>query len=374
MSNSWTHKALRAGLLLTAASAGTAFAHEPGARPIPEGHAPAGVMVDHMHKAGEFMVGYRYSWGRSSGDTLAGTRTVTDHEIKHNACLFPGQSPSDHGTHNHCSMKQAEMTMQMHMLDIMYAPADWLTLMVMPQWMTMDMTMSPLAGGMGGHGGGGHGGHGEHGEHSGPHSHGTNGIGDTIFGALIKITDGPGYSLHTGMMFSAPTGPTDKKGANGNFTHYMMQIGSGTWDFMPSLTYTGRADRWSWGVQLAGVIRMEDENNQGYRLGDVFQATGWGAYRFTDWMSGSVRLLHTTQSEIEGHYNGPHNHSSPPDLQYNYGGQFFDVGFGLNFVVPDGALKGHRFSVEWLQPLRNNPNGYQQERDGTLFANWSKAF
>ena len=50
-------------------------------------------------------------------------------------------------------MKQTEMTMQMHMLDIMYAPTDWMTLMVMPQWMTMDMTMSPLDAGMGGMGG-----------------------------------------------------------------------------------------------------------------------------------------------------------------------------------------------------------------------------
>lgn len=366
MSKFWPHKALRAGLLLTAATVSTANADEPGARPVPEGHAPAGVMVDHMHKGGEFMVGYRYSWSRSSGDTLAGTRAVDDHEIRHNACLFPGQNPADHDTHNHCSMKQDEMTMQMHMLDIMYAPTDWLTLMVMPQWMTMDMTMAPVAGAAGGHD--------EHGDHAGSHSHGTDGFGDTIFGALVKIADAPGHHLHTGMMFSAPTGATDKKGANGNYTHYMMQIGSGTWDFMPSLTYTGRADRWSWGVQLSGVIRMEDENDEGYRLGDVFQATGWGAYRVTDWMSASLRLIHTTQSEIEGHYHGAHNHSSPPDLQGNYGGQFFDVGFGVNFVVPEGALKGHRLSVEWLQPVRDNPNGYQQERDGTLYANWSKAF
>lgn len=380
MSRFLPQAALRAALLVTAATTGPAFADDAGSQPIPEGHAPAGVMVDHMHKAGEFMVGYRYSYSRSSGDTLAGTRTVDDHEIMHNACLLPGQNPADHGTHNHCSMKQDKMTMQMHMLDIMYAPTDWLTLMVMPQWMTMNMTMTPLAGAAGGHdehdehGEAAHGEHGHGGGHDGPHSHGTDGFGDTIFGALIKITDGPGYHLHTGMMFSAPTGATDKKAENGNYTHYMMQIGSGTWDFLPSLTYTGRADRWSWGIQLSGVIRMEDENNEGYRLGDVFQATGWGAYRFTDWMSASVRLVHTTQGEIEGHYNGPHNHSSPPDLQPNYGGQFFDVGFGMNFVVPDGVLKGHRLSVEWLQPVRDNPNGYQQERDGTLYANWSKAF
>ena len=338
-----------------------------GHQPIPDGHAPAGVMVDHLHKAGEFMVGYRYSWGRQSGDTLNGTKSVDDLAIRHNACLLPGQDPNAHSTHNHCAMKQSEMTMQMHMLDIMYAPTDWMTLMVMPQWMTMDMTMAPIAGAM-------HGGHDEHGGGMASHGHGTDGFGDTIFGALIKLSDGPGYKLHTGMMVSAPTGSTTERGSSGILTHYMMQLGSGTWDFLPSLTYTGSAERFSWGAQMSGVIRMQDENDQGYRLGDVFQATAWGSYRLNDWFSASVRLLHTNQDEIEGHYNAPHGHSSPPDFARNYGGRFWDVGFGVNMVVPDGALKGHRLSIEWMEPLRDDVNGYQQERDGTLYVNWSKAF
>ncbi|MGL4395456.1 MAG: transporter [Hyphomicrobium sp.] len=362
----------RASLIVaaSAALAATAVRADSGTQPIPEGHAPAGVMVDHMHKAGEFMVGYRYSWSRMDGDKLRGTRSVDDHEIRHNACLFEGQDPGAHDTHNHCSMKQSEMTMQMHMLDIMYAPTNWLTLMVMPQWMTMDMSMSPVAGGAAAAHDDDHGG--DH--HGGGHAHGTDGFGDTIFGALVKISEGPGYNLHTGLMFSAPTGSTSEKGEGGAYTHYMMQLGSGTWDFLPSLTYTGRADRWSWGAQLAGVIRMESENDEGYALGDAVQATAWSSYRLNDWFSASVRLLHTYQGQIDGHYDGAHGHSAPPDLQYNYGGRFWDVGFGVNMVVPDGALKGHRLSVEWLQPIRDDVNGFQQERDGTFYANWSKAF
>ena len=335
-----------------------AFAHD---GPLPDGHAPAGVMFDHMHKAGEWMVGYRYMWSRMDGDTLNGTSKATDPEI-----MMMGCKP------NMCMMKQTEMTMQMHMLDIMYAPTDWLTLMVMPQWMTMDMTMSPLDASMGGMGG----------MPMSTRSHGTDDFGDTIFGALIKLSDGPGYHLHTGLMFSAPTGSTDEKmDMHGSMpmtgppklTHYMMQLGSGTWDFLPSLTYTGRADRWSWGAQMSGIIRMEDENDQGYKLGDVFQATAWGSYRLADWLSTSIRVLHTQQGEVEG-FAPTGMGRSPPDWPSNYGGRFWDVGFGLNGVVPSGPLMGHRLSVEWLEPIRDDVNGYQQERDGTLWVNWSKAF
>ena len=88
-------------------------------------------------------------------------------------------------------------------------------------------------------------------------------------------------------MFSAPTGSVDKQ-MDGVFTHYGMQPGSGTWDFWPSITYTGRADRLTWGAQLLGIVRMENENESGYRLGDVFQATGWGSYRFANWISAST--------------------------------------------------------------------------------------
>ena len=161
-------------------------------------------------------------------------------------------------------------------------------------------------------------------------SHGTDGLGDTIFGALIKLSDGPGYHLHTGLMFSAPTGSIDEEmDMHGGMsmigppklTHYMMQLGSGTWDFLPSLTYTGRADRWSWGAQMSGIIRMEDENDEGYKLGDVFQATAWGSYRPADWLSTSIRVLHTQQGEVEG-FAPTGMGRSPPDWPSNYGGRY----------------------------------------------------
>jgi hypothetical protein len=321
-------------------------------------------MFEHLHKAGEFMVGYRYMYSRHGGDMLHGSSEADDHAIRHNACLLPGEDPGSHSTHNHCSMKPSNMTMKMHMLDIMYAPTDWVTLMVMPQWMTMDMGMSPLEGA---HDDDGHG-------HMGGHGHGTDGLGDTIFGALVMLSEGPGHHLHTGLMFSAPTASVDEKNPDGTYVHYGMQLGSGTWDFLPSLTYTGRAGLWSWGAQASGIIRMEDENESGFSYGNVFQSTVWGSYRVVNWLSASVRLLYMRQAAIEGHYDAGHNHHSPPDLQGNYGGRFLDVGFGVNTVVPSGALKGHRFAVEWLEPVHDDVNGYQLEREGTLWLNWSKAF
>lgn len=54
----------------------------------------------------------------------------------------------------------------------------------------------------------------------------------------------------------------------------------------------------------------------------------------------------------------------------NYGGRFFDVGLGMSAVVQDGSFRGNRLGIEWLQPVKDDPNGYQLKRSGTLLFNW----
>jgi hypothetical protein len=317
----------------------------------PTDHGPAGIMADHMHGQGEFMIGYRYMYTRSGDTILNGTEEVTDAQLA--AAGF--------------SAVPTEMTMQMHMLDLMYAPRDWLTFMVMPQWMRMDMHMREVEGAVDD---GGHGGHGG----GGAHSHATHGLGDTGLYALIRLFESNGHHAHAGIGFSAPTGSVDEKDDEGFFQHYMMQLGSGTWDFLPSLTYTGRANAWAWGAQASGIIRLEEFNDSGFRFGDAFQLTAWGSHSLTDWLSASLRVNYFSQGYIKGHYNGPHNHASPPDRQPNYGGQFLDIGIGLNATVQRGVLQGHRFGIEWLAPVHQDVNGFQQKKDGTLYLTWARAF
>ena len=50
------------------------------------------------------------------------------------------------------------------------------------------------------------------------------------------------------------------------------------------------------------------------------------------------------------------------------------MGFGLSAVVPIGDFKGNRLSVEWLEPVEDNVNGFQLEREGTLSVSWSVKF
>ena len=311
--------------------------------------APAGVMYAHMlDQPGAVMVGYRGMLALQAGDTLHGTDAAGDAAIAAKGC--PGTQ---------CTMKASDMSMQMHMLDLMYAPSERVNLMLMLQFMNMYMSMDPLAGTTTS-GGGGH-------DHGGDNTHSTAGVGDTSVAAMLKLWDGPGQEIHAALALSMPTGSVNQKMSNGQFMDYGMQLGSGTWDLQPSLTYSGSQRSWFWGAQLSGIWRTGGDNASGYKLGNVLQATAWGGYQLTNWLSGSLRSVYTAQDEIDGQFNGPQMAMGPMDFPQNYGGHYWDVGVGLSFALPGGGRHGDRISLEWLQPVYQDVNGYQLRRTGAAW-------
>jgi hypothetical protein len=280
--------------------------------------------------------------------------------------------------------------------------------MLMPQFVDTEMTMGGIPGAppmkMGGMG-----------ALTMVDNHQTGGVGDTGMYALFKLFEQPGQHVHLALGVSAPSGDVRirkrrTQGSNPDFfLDYGMQLGSGTWDFKPSLTYTGHRDEWSWGGQLGGTKRLEAQNQSGYALGDIFQSTAWGGYNLTHWLTASVRGVYTWQGAIKGEFTqdkltapgycnnfiavgypdeasctadwakvavikNAKNHTGTFDQPSNYGGQYVDVGLGLNINIPNGTFAGHSLSFEWLQPAYTNVNGYQLNRDGALAVSWSKSF
>lgn len=312
--------------------------------------APAGVMYEHMHPAGQMMVSYRVDYERAN-QLFHGSQRITDSRLQ------------DAGF----SGVPEVMSMQMHMLHFMYAPTDWLNLMIMPQLMNMDMNMD-MAMHSGDHGDG-HGG-----AIAGRHTHRTSGIGDTVVAALVHIARSGRHAVHGGLGISIPSGSVDEVGDDGRAVGYGMQLGSGTWDAIPIVTYTGEAADWSWGGQVNATLRLEEENSSGFQFGNQYRGTVWSAYRLIDWASISLRLQYLKEGGIRGHYNLAHNHSSPGDRQANFGGEFWDIGLGANFIIPTGSLVSHRIGIEWLENAHEHYRGYQLGSARTLILHWSAAF
>ncbi len=344
-------------------------------------HAPAGVLYDHMlPNAGDMMVGYRFMYGSQSGDMLNGTHHVNNQAVVNGGC---GANP--------CFLQPSSISMDMHMLELMYAPTDWLTLMLMPQFVDMTMKMERLRGPEFDSLANNNAGNpidpatgdptdiSSHITHHVQNEMQAGGLSDVGMYALFKLFDNGTHHVHITAGLSAPVGNVDvhlsrNHQVDGGYADYGMQLGSGTWDLRPSMTYTGHINEWSWGAQTYGTIRMQNQNESGYALGDTLQATGWGSYSVTKWLSTSLRGIYTLQGGVDGQFNGLINQFSPTDYPTNYGGKYLDLGFGLSASVPSGILEGNRLSIEWLQPIQDNVNGYQLQRVGSLVATWGVDF
>ena len=307
-------------------------------------HAPIGVMGDHMHKSGEWMFSYRYMSMSMEGN-LQGDNSVSPETIVSSGLPL--------------RVVPIDMATDMHMLGAMYAPSDKLTLMLMVNYIEKEMDHLTFQGMSGIN-------------RLGVFTTETSGIGDTKLGALYSLRSGDNTNIHLNLGLSIPTGKndyTDQILTPMNTTPsprlpYPMQLGSGTYDIQPGITYAGSRDSWDWGSQVKMTIRLDD-NDKGYSLGDQTQVTSWGGYRFTHWLTGSLRLTYTHADEISGKdvlINLPVQTSNPD----NFGGERIDLGVGITLIGSEGAQKGHRLALEYETTIDQDVNGIQMEMQDML--------
>ncbi len=318
----------------------------------PDGHAPIGVMGDHAHGRGEYMLSYRFMNMQMEG-LRSGTEPVSIAEA-----------------HKTFMMAPLSMTMMMHMVGVMYAPSDVVTLMAMGNWVDLAM-------------------HNDHAHHGHDHEHGheehdgsvaSTGPGDASLSALIGLKRTGSTRLHLNAGVSFPVGSIARVGvtpmSEGRETQlpYPMQLGSGTWDVLPGITLFGMSERASWGGQVSGVLRA-NTNSRGYRKGHAGAATAWFAVRPSDYLSVSARVA----GRMWGNYNGSDDAYANPmmtpavreDLR---GGTRIDAPLGVNLYFPRGALQGHRLAVEWSIPVYQDLDGPQLETSWQLTVGWQKSF
>ena len=308
-------------------------AHEgPWTAARPDGHAPISVMGDHMHEMGEWMVSYRYMSMNMDG-LLKGSNTVAP------TMMATGFMPN---------MLPTEMTMDMHMFGTMYAISNQWTLMGMLNYLDNEMSM-PMG------------------------KMDSSGLGDIKIAGLYDLAQwDSGRRMHLKLGLNLPTGSIDEK-YDGQILGYGMQLGSGTYDFEPAITYLAQTENYSYGAQLGGILRI-GENDQDYTLGNKFEATLWGARKITDSLSASAKFDYSSQSEVDGKDSRMNEAMSPALNPNSQGRDITTFGLGLNYYFKDGGLSGHRLAAEWETPIDQKVNGVQLELDSTWTFGWQYAW
>ena len=294
--------------------------------------------IHHTHEVGEWMIGFR-SMFMHMEENRNGTTRLSNSDVLNNYMITP-----------------TEMDMQMHMLGIMYGASDRLTLMMMLPYMRITM---------------------DHVNRMGVRfTTQTEGPGDVKLSALYSLVSGEQDRLIADLGVSVPTGSIEKKDDT-PMGHvrlpYPMQLGSGTLDARPGLTYIGQSEGWHWGGRAGAVVRLGDNDND-YRLGNRARISTWLARRLASFVSVSGRLMGQAWADIHGadrRLNANMVPTADPELR---AGRRLDVLLGANFFFPDGPLYGNRVTIEAGLPVYQSLDGPQLETDWTLSLSWNWTF
>ena len=282
------------------------------------------------------MVGYQVMFDRMDGN-LVGTRRISDAKILERFMATP-----------------TDMTMQMHMGMVMYAPTDKLTLMVMVPYIRKSMNHITRDGMQ--------------------FTELTSGLGDIELRGLYSLYARKDlrhrFLLNAGV--GLPTGSINKKMGDMRL-EYPMQLGSGTVSLIPGFTYLGQAKPWGWGAEFIPTVRI-GRNRNGYRLGNHYQPSVWGARQLTPWLSLSARANGDIRRNIRGADAALDIMDEPtkdPTLQ---GGKRLDITLGMSIHPTEGFLKDSQFFVHFNKPIFQSLDGPQLQRRWAIKLGWQREF
>ncbi len=299
------------------------------------GQAPAGIMGDHVHSAGKWM--FSYSYNRMHMDGMRnGDDNVSTEKVLSDYMVAP-----------------LRMDMEMHMFGAMYAVTERFSLMGMVPFVRKEMDHITRLGAK--------------------FTTRSDGVGDVSVKGIYALSVTPQQSVLLSLGLSAPTGDIDATDDTPTATNarlpYSMQLGSGTWDLIPGITWSRQSGDWSQGIQALAMVRL-GENDNDYTLGNRLELSGWASWQFSPQMKGSLRLKAQNWDEIDGNdqkLNPMMIPTADPELQ---GGTRVDLLVGMNFYIPNG----NRLAIEVGFPVYEDLDDLQMSADWQLSTNWQLMF
>ena len=219
----------------------------------------------------------------------------------------------------------------------------------------------------------------------------TSGLGDTELDAIYKIHDSKLGKVTGTLGLSIPTGSTTQDSTGGDGygyrAPYNMQLGSGTVDVKPALTYNWISDNalWNLGGQASGIVHTG--TNHGWAYGNSVNLSTWGQRAFgpaTTW----VRLKYTDTAQIRGRDNQVllqqrdndaddyrtndaevYPTSAPNADPRNYGGQILNAFVGASY-----KYNAFSFGLEGGVPAYQNLNGLQLKNSWQITSGFQAMF
>lgn len=315
--------------------------------------APNHVMGDHTHKKGMWMLSYNY--GRMDMEGIRnGTSSMTHRDVL--------STPNVNSGPANLRVIPTDMATNMHMFGLMGGLTNNITATFMAPYLNkkMDHSVYNMMGT----------------NQIGTSRVETSGFGDIQAGVIMPIKKSEKHNLNGLLSLSLPTGSIDEEdvmlmpsGMTSTMrTAYGMQLGTGTYDILPGLTYGYHDGDWSYGAAYKGRVHL-GENDEDYTRGDWHELTGWAGYRINQNFGLTAIIKGKTESKIDGQDSNIGGASSGANPAF-YGGD--KIHLGLN-----GTWRFHKkntLKAEFNAPVYQDLNGPQLKSDYSFSLKWQKGF
>ena len=314
-----------------------------------DSHGPISIMGDHVHKQNEYMFSYRFM-KMDMKSIFQGNNKIS----KVHSMSSPNGASDSSGTYMNAPNS---MSMDMHMFGAMYAPSDYLTLMLMGSYHNKEMTLQrmPMAGGK-------------------KFDVNSSGFGDIRLTFLSKIQDKKKWKNHVGLGVSIPTGSINNRDVTPMSSDarlgYAMQNGTGTYDTFLLLNNLNEFGKLKVGEQFLFKLPVSGKNNNGYKYGEDIGLNLWVSYRFFQYLSGSLKINYQYKGEMKGFDNEMNKRMSPAMDSKNQGFNKVNLGLGFNFINNNNYFENNRLAVELLIPIYRDYKGIQMADSFSFVLGW----
>lgn len=286
---------------------------------------------------GEWQVGYRYDFA-SRGSNRTGTRRESISRVFERGFTRAAYSQD----------------IEVHRMELLYAPFDRLTLGVRLPYLKIETRYRSSDGSS--------------------FTTESEGVGDLEFSGRLRFTRKGTESFNLHLALQAPTGTVTEKGrtppSGRERLPYDEQVGTGTWNILPGITYLGNHRGTSWGLQVGADFTLGN-NEEGWSRGDSWHAGGWLGQRWFDLVTSVVTVRWQEWSDVNGR-DGDIRRSWPSGDPNLYGGAHLVLGSTLELAIP--GLRGQRLSIDASWPVYQSLDGPQLEGRWRLGAGWEWTF
>ena len=351
-------------------------------------HAPIGVMGDHFHKKGEWMVSLRFANMQMKKNIFNGNSISTEDILKQpnpfskmpmvmknsESMSAMNDTPSKISDHPHTapmkipmnlSVIPKKMTMRMIMFGAMYAPSDKITLMGMAMFNDKEMILDTHKGMMAR-------------DYLGSFETSSSDLSKISLSALLNLHDAEDSKWHIIFGLEKSLGDNSKTGLvltpmnmkKSITLPYGMQSSDKALRLSAGITNVKFIRDFILGNQLL-IKKVVDEKD--WNFGDEFEYNIWFQGSFNDKASYSFRLNYKDQDSIDGSDRtimAPVQTANP----LNYGGEVINFGIGINAIFDlFGGRHKDRFAFEIIKPIDQNKNGLQMKDDITIHIGFQKS-